>query len=165
MKTGDNTYADQGATVLAPGQGMFFNNRTSPTSILAYGEVRNNDFIRPLAIGSNLVSGGYPLDQSATGADGRQMTIAQGFFGSRDIATADSIYIWDGDSTIGASGYSTYFLNNNAPRVPTVIKWVKVGDVSLLPRDGELLMQGNRSVFLRSKNGINGYTVPRPWVP
>ncbi|MEO8617472.1 MAG: hypothetical protein ABI600_20240, partial [Luteolibacter sp.] len=164
-KTGDNTYADQGAAVLAPGQGLFFNNRTGVTSILAYGEVRANKFIRPIAVGSNLVAGGYPVDQSPTGTASRAMTSIAGFFGSRDIATADTFYVWNGDSTIGAIGYSSYFLNDNAPRTPSVIKWVKVGDASLLARDAELLLQGNRSVFLRSKNGLNGYTTPSPWAP
>ena len=159
-KAGSNSSIDQGASVLAPGQGLFFNNRGGLTSILAYGEVRNNDFIRPLAASSNLISGGYPLDQSAAG---RAMT--SGFFGSRDIATADSIFIWNADTTIGSSGYATYFLNNNAPRLPSVIKWVKVGDASLLTQDAEALLLGNRSVFFRSKNGLGGYTTPSPWTP
>ncbi len=162
VKTGDNTYADQGAIVLAPGQGLFFNNQTSVKSILTYGEVRENNFIRPLSIGSNLVGGGYPLDQSAAG---RTMTTANGFFGSRDIATADTFYIWNGDGTVGATGYASYFLNNNAPRTPSVIKWAKVGDVTLTARDSEILLLGNRSVLIRSKNGLNGYTATKPWTP
>jgi len=162
VKTGDNSYTDQAATVIPPGQGLFFNNRTAINSILAYGEVRANDFIRPLATGSNLVSGGYPLDQSTVG---REMNIAEGFFGSRDIATADSFYIWRADETVGATGYDTYFLNNNAPRLPSIIKWAKIGDASLLSRDAEILLLGNRSVFIRSKNGISTYTTSSPWTP
>ncbi len=165
VKTGDNTYADQGAAVIPPGQGLFFNNRTAPTSILAYGEVRTNDFVRPISLGSNLIAGGYPVDQSPTATEGREMTTTAGFFGSRDIATADTFYVWDGDTTPGSSGYSSYFLNNNAPRVPSVIKWVKVGDSSLLSRGAETLLKGDASVFFRSKNGLNGYTVPTPWIP
>ena len=165
VKTGDNTYADQGASVIPPGQGLFFNNRTAAISILAYGEVRENDFVRPIAQGSNLIAGGYPVDQSPTAIEGRSMTTTAGFFGSRDIATADTFYVWDGDATPGTSGYSSYFLNNNAPRVPSVIKWVKIGDSSLLSRDAEILLKGDASVFLRSKNGLNGYTAPTPWFP
>ena len=93
------------------------------------------------------------------------MTVANGFFGSRDIATADSIFVWKADTTVGDSGYATYFLNNNAPRVPSVIKWAKVGDATLLARDSETLLPGNRSVFFRSKNGLPGYTTPSPWTP
>ncbi len=162
VKMGDNTYADRGASILAPGQGMFFNNRTAVTAILAYGEVRQNDFIRPLATGNNLVSGGYPLDQSPAG---RQMTLPAGFFGSRDTATADSIFVWNGDATVGATGYVTYFLNSNAPRVPWVIKWARVGDASLVSRDAELLLLGDRSVLQRSKNGLTGYKNACPWAP
>ncbi|MEO5714797.1 MAG: SdrD B-like domain-containing protein [Luteolibacter sp.] len=165
VKTGDNTYADQSAAVIPPGQGLFFNNRTAATSILAYGEVRTNDFVRPVAQGSNLIAGGYPVDQSPTAAEGRGMTTTAGFFGSRDIATADTFYVWDGDATPGTGGYSSYFLNNNAPRVPSVIKWVKIGDSSLLSRDAQILLKGDASVFLRSKNGLNGYIVPTPWSP
>ena len=160
VKTGDNTYADQAAAVLPPGQGLFFNSRRGAVSLLAYGEVRENNFIRPLALGSSLVGGGYPLDQSAAGR-----AMSAGFYGSRDFATADSFFVWKGDGAIGVNGYSTYFLNNNAPRLPSVIKWVKVGDASLLARDAEALLLGNRSVFIRSKDGLNTYTIPSPWRP
>lgn len=164
VKTGDGTYADRGATVLPPGYGVFFNNRTAVTSILAYGEVRENDFTRPLDRGSNLVASGYPLDQSPSGTTGREMTLAQGVFGSRDAATADSIFVWNGDANAGASGYTTYFLNYNPARtVPT--KWARIGDPSLSPRDIEKFMHGNRSAFISSKNGVDGYTVPSPWTP
>ena len=88
-----------------------------------------------------------------------------GFFGSRDFNTADSFFIWKGDEAIGVNGYQTYFLNNNAPRLPSVIKWAKIGDASLLPRDAEILFLGDRSVFIRSKNGLNTYTIPSPWSP
>ena len=157
--------ADEGAAVIQPGQGMFFNNRSAATSILAYGEVRQNDFIRPLAIGSSLVGGGYPLDQSATGTGSRAMNLADGFFGSRDFKTADSFFLWKADATIGAQGYATYFLLNGAPMQPAIIRWVKVGDASILPRDAEILLLGNRAVFVRSKDGLPQYTVPSPWKP
>jgi uncharacterized repeat protein (TIGR01451 family) len=165
VRTGDNTYADQGAAVLAPGQGMFFNNRTAAIPILAYGEIRPNDFVRPLAAGNNLIGGGYPVDQSATGNNSRAMSLAAGFFGSRDFATADSFFLWKGDAAAGASGYDTFYLLNNAPKVPLVQRWVKVGDASLLARDAELLLLGERSVFLRAKDALDGYTVPSPWTP
>ena len=56
----DAGMADQGAVVMPPGQGAFFNNKTAVTSIMAYGEIRTNDFVRPHAPGNNLVGGGYP---------------------------------------------------------------------------------------------------------
>ncbi len=161
----DAGMADQGAVIIQPGQGMFFNNRNAVTSILAYGEVRANAFIRPLAAGANLVGGGYPLDQSATGNGSRAMSLATGFFGSRDFKTADLFSIWRADSTNGATGYDSYYLLNGAPTQSSILRWVKVGDTSILARDAETLLLGNRSAFLRSKTGLPGYTTPLPWSP
>ncbi|MCX6874936.1 MAG: hypothetical protein NTW21_14185 [Verrucomicrobia bacterium] len=48
-------------------------------TMLGYGEVRDNAFIRPLCMGLNLVGGGYPLTQSATGAASRQMNLTAHF--------------------------------------------------------------------------------------
>jgi hypothetical protein len=167
VDAGDSGMADKGSVVVPPGQGMFFNKRVNVSSILAYGEVRDNDFIRPLAAGSNLVSGGYPIDQSANNnlAIDREMNLNAGFFGSRDFKTADSIFVWNTDTVISQNGYSSYYLLSNAPTLPAVLRWVKVGDASLLARDSELLMLGNRSVFLRNKNAIPAYKIPSPWTP
>ncbi len=161
----DAGMANKGNVVIPPGQGMFFNNRTAAGSILAYGEVRENRFIRPLAIGSNLVGGGYPIDQSATGTGGRAMNLATGFFGSRDFKTADSIFVWKADTTIGAAGYTTYYLLNSVAPQPVMNRWVKQGDATLLSRDAEVSMPGNRAAFIRSKTGLSGYTMPTPWTP
>ncbi len=162
VKSGDSSYADQGLTVIPPGQGLFFDKHTSAASVLAYGEIRANDFIRPLAQGTSLVAGGYPLDQSAAGSGSRQMTPVGGFFGSRDLATADTFYLWNGDGTAGTTGYASYFLNVSSGNPG---KWVKVGDASLLSRNAEILMPGNRSVSIRAKNAVNSYTIPNPWTP
>ena len=40
--------SDQAAVVIPPGQGMFVIKRVSAASLLSYGEIRPNDFIRPL---------------------------------------------------------------------------------------------------------------------
>ena len=62
----DAGMADQGATVIPPGQGLFFNNRTGATSVLAYGEVRANDFVRPLAGGNNSSAAAIPSTSRPT---------------------------------------------------------------------------------------------------
>ena len=177
----DAGMADRGATVIPPGQGLFINIRSASSiitsvsdtdfidassylAILAYGEVRANDFIRPLAVGYNLVGGGYPVDQSANGGDGRAMTLGaagQGFFGSRSFKTADAFYTWIPDTSF-ETGYASYYLLNSPGFAP---QWTQVGDVDLIPMDEELLFQSNRSVFLRSKNGLETYQIPRSWAP
>ena len=165
IKAGADSTINQGATVIAPGQGVFFNNRHVATSMLSYGEVRANDFVRPLAAGNNLVGGGYPLSQSANGTGGRAMNIATGFFASRDFKAADSIHIWKADTQINAPGYDGYYLVDATAVVAGVLRWVKVGDPSLSDRDAQVILHGNRAAFIRSRAGIGQYTSPSPWTP
>jgi hypothetical protein len=153
---------DQGSTIIPPGQGLFFNNLGAATTLLAYGEVRENDFRRPLAAGSNLVSGGFPINQSATGTNGRAMT-RNPFFGSRDFKSADSFFIWKGDATPGLGTYDTYYLLDGAPVNPSLIRWVRVGDSSATSRGNELLLLEDRAVFTRNAAPIPFYLSPNPW--
>jgi uncharacterized repeat protein (TIGR01451 family) len=166
---GDGT--NKAATVIAPGQGLFVLKRSTPTTLLAYGEVRNNDFIRPLCIDLNLVGGGYPLDQSATGVGTRQMNLTAQpnlpvvFYGSRDFSTADSFFLWQGDASPGANSYDSFFLLNGAPTQPSWIKWVKVGDKNLTSQDAVKFFLGDRAAFLRVKYDLHTYRIPTPWSP
>ncbi len=169
---GDNLLTDQGATVLPPGQGMFVLKHPPEVATVSYGEVRANDFVRPLAAGHNLVGGGFPVDQSATGTGSRQMTLAgtgpvaeNDFFGSRDFKTADSFFIWRKDAVTGADSYDTCFLLSNSPTNPTVYRWVKVGDATLATQDAAVLFLSDRSVFVRVAAGLPGYRIPCPWQP
>jgi hypothetical protein len=148
---------------------MFVNKRGSEISLLAYGEVRENDFIRPLCAGHNLVGGGYPIDQSATGAGSREMNLSAvpltSFLGTRDFKTADAFFLWQGDASPGANAYDSYFLLNAAPPDPAWVKWVKVGDAGLSPWDAAKLFLGERSAFIRVKYDLHTYTIPSPWTP
>jgi uncharacterized protein (TIGR02597 family) len=165
IKAGADSTLNQGNTVIPPGQGMFFNNRHTVATIVSYGEVRTNNFVRPLEAGNNLVGGGYPVSQSANGSGGRAMNIATGFFGSRDFKTADSIFIWKADTLTQAAGYDTYYLADARSIFPDVLRWVKVGDPSLTIRDSEVILHGNRAAFVRSREGVPQYTSPSPWTP
>ena len=165
VKVGDLNMDDQAETVLPPGQGSFVHRRNTASTIMALGEIRENDFVNPLCAGSNLTAGGYPLDQSATGSGSRAMNLGTNFFGSRDFKTADSFFIWKGDAVATTSGYDTYFLLHRETVFPAQIKWVKQGDVTLASRDAAALLLGNASVFIRVKNDLHTYTVPCPWNP
>lgn len=155
---------DQGGTVIQPGQGLFFNRRVAATSLLAFGEVRENAFVRPLAAGMSLVSGGYPVTQSATGTGSRELNLDP-FFGSLDFATADSFSIWKADATqtLGPATYDTYWLLNRPSH--EMVRWVKIGDVFANPREDELLFLRDRSVFQRAEDAIPTYGYPAPWSP
>jgi hypothetical protein len=161
---GDAT--DQGSTVLPPGQGLFALKRNPAITMLGYGEVRANAFVRPLCKGLNLVGGGYPLDQSANGTGGRAMSKdPAGFFGSRDFKSADSFYLWQGDAGAGGNGYDTYYLLHSVAPQPVMTRWVKVGDAKLSARDTAPILLGGRSVFIRGAADLHGYTIPTPWTP
>jgi hypothetical protein len=93
------------------------------------------------------------------------MNTLTGFIGTTDFKTADSIFIWKSDSTPAASGYKTYYLLNGAPSLPALLRWVVVGDSSLMARDAEPILPGNRSAFVRTRDGVPQYTTPAPWAP
>jgi hypothetical protein len=159
----DASLADQGATVIPPGRGMFFNSRHAAGALLAWGEVRDHDFIRPLGEGSSLVGGGHPVDQAAMA--GRVMTLAQGFFGSRDFKKADRFYLWKGDAVALSHGYEGYFLLNGAPVQPALIQWTRTGDATIQSHNSSLLFQGDRAVFMDLADDIPAYRIPSPWTP
>jgi hypothetical protein len=165
----DGGNADKGNQIIPPGQGMLFNNRntlSNPRTLLSLGEIRNNKFILPLIAGYSHVGGGFPLDQSATGARSRQMTKnPAGFFGSRDFKTADSFFVWNSDADPLGRSHSTYFLADNPASDPAILRWAKTGDSTLAPRDSEMLFRYDRSVIIRTKNGLPTYTIPSPWTP
>ena len=161
----DVSLVDAGASVLPPGQGMFFNRRGPAGTLQAIGEVRPNDFIRPLAAGASLVGGGHPVDQSATGPNGRAMTRAQGFLGSRNFKTADRFLLWKGDAPVPGRGYDSYFLLDGAPIQPTLIQWTRVADTGLQAQGAAVLFLSNRSAFIEVAADHFNYTVPAPWTP
>jgi hypothetical protein len=165
VKVGDNTLADQGGLVVPPGQGMFLNSRNTISSMLAYGEVRENDFRRPLQTGPNLVGGGYPLDQSLNGTGGRNMNLTAGFDGDRDFKKADRVMIWQQDTNPLAGGYDTFFLLDGSPVQPALVRWVKVGDVTIQVRDSTTLFPGDRAAFYQMMGALPGDIDPAPWTP
>ncbi len=162
VEMSDATLADQGSVVIPPGQGVFFYNRTLATTVLQYGEIRDNDFVRPLMDGDNLVGGGYPLDQSATGLNGRAMDA--GFTGTLDFKTADSFYLWrkDGEGPT-ARGYHSHFRVDGSPYNPSLVRWAEIGDSVLTDRGDALLFLKSHAVFVRSQAGFDAYTMPLPW--
>lgn len=147
VKDGDVLFADQSATVIPPGQGMFVLKRNAGITLFSYGEVRANKFIRPLYVGDNLVGGGYPINQSATGTGSRQMNLAFGFYAAGGSRTSDIFAIWNGDAVLNATGYSTYYFLTYPARA--ILNWVKVSDLGLAPQDVTILMLRDRRSWSR----------------
>ncbi|HSP42839.1 MAG TPA: hypothetical protein VLO11_08215, partial [Luteolibacter sp.] len=164
LKAGVNSLDDQGVTPVPPGQGVMFDSQQTTASILAYGEVRQNRFVRPLDAGHSFVGGGYPMDQSANGNNGRNMNAGTGFLATNDFKTADTFFFWNGDFSPGARGYTSYYLLDGSRSNPE-LRWVRFGDVWLNSSDGEILLHGDRAVFIRSRDGHDLHTMPLPWTP
>jgi hypothetical protein len=162
LKIGVANTDDQSAVVIPPGQGTFINCRQVAGSLLAFGKVRENDFVRPVFTGANLVGGGYPLAQSPAS---RAMTVAGGFDGDRDYKLADMFYVWKGDAVPNAAGYDTYYLLDGSPAQSALKRWVKVGDAFITPRDSTNLFLMDRAVFLDLNQDLPGQRVVAPWAP
>ncbi len=161
-RVGDGSLSDQGNIVIPPGQGTFINCLGAPGSLLAFGKIRQNDFIQPLMPGNNLVRGGYPMAESPLS---RAMTIPGGFDGDRDPKKADQIFIWRGDALTGQSGYDTYFLLDGAPVQPALQRWAKVGDASAQARDSAELFKRDNSAFIKLNGAIPAHRTSLPWQP
>lgn len=162
LKIGVASTDDQSGVVIPPGQGSFINCRQVTGSLLAFGKVRENDFVRPVFTGANLVGGGYPLAQSPAS---RSMTLAGGFDGDRDYKMADMFYVWRGDAVANAAGYDTYYLLEAGTALSPIRRWVKVGDALITPRDATNLFLMDRAVFLDLNQDLPGQRVAAPWAP
>jgi len=155
---------DFGSLVIPPGRGMFLDNRGGqPRQVIAFGEVREHAFANPLPVGSSLIAGGYPVDQAPRGANSREMTLATGpgvgFFGSRNFATADSIFRWRPDDDSNANGYDAYFL----AVVSTGDFWYYQPELPRVDRSSDMIFERDRSVFLRVRDGYETYRISPPW--
>jgi hypothetical protein len=155
------TGSDQGGTILAPGHGVFIvkSDPDAPRAVLQIGEVRYNDFIRPLrATGSGLelATPGYPFG-AAPAALG--MSTAKGFIGSASPGSSTQVQQWQGDSVINANGYDVGFLHasdiwlgSGTSGTPAVIN------------QSELFRAG-RGTFVKVVVPKIDWTHPMPWVP
>jgi hypothetical protein len=161
---GDSNLTDQNSTVLPSGQGAFLQSRTAVSDLLLYGKVRANRFVRPMAVGINLVRSGFPLLQSPSD---RSMTIiGNGYTGNRDFKYADQILIWNGDTTSGQTTYETYFLVQAPVSQPSFVpRWARMADSTIQSRDNASLFRADGSAVIRVLNALPTNTMPLPWNP
>ncbi len=157
---GDGTFADAGADVLPPSQGLFVHKVSADTETLAcIGEVRIWDFCAPLceADGCTLLAPGYPVDQCP---EDLKMLLADGWNGDADPTLADKFIIWNGDS--GADrGYLCYWLADSAPYQ----YWTLDGDVTLPNKDQSKVILRSRSTFLQPQTAKPTWCQPAPFTP
>ena len=158
VREGDATLANAGSRVIGVGEGLLVDVRNSPVTIILHGVVRQNAVALPLQVGSQLIGSVWPQSMSP---DALGMTLENQFIGARVQSRADQIQQWLGDSTPGASGYSTtYLLSAGALQ-----QWVATGDATLRSQNLVPVLGISRAIFFKSTNNKENYLVPQTWTP
>ncbi len=162
----NNTWVRQGAgftsrnsKVIPPGEAVFVVHATpaDTNAMLQIGEVRYNDFVRPLtegATGQNFVALGFPLHDTPAGLS---MNATNGFPSSSTPGSATQILNWVGDNAAGTTGFTTNFeLANGA--------WRTQGNLSNNTTNSELFLR-DRGTFVDVQNDKTDWTHVLPWNP
>lgn len=156
---GDASLADQAGTVIAPGTGLFVRKVSPPVTVLLSGVLRENDFALPVAAGTSLIAGGWPVDQSPASRD---MLLNNSFVGSRNSAAADQFLRWSQDiSPASSEGYTSHYLLNTG----SLQYWTPIGNSSLPNESNALLFPRHRATFVRLKTAHPEWKLPVPWTP
>jgi hypothetical protein len=111
-KVGTTTTANKVA--IPAGVGVFISKKTATTTLTAVGNVRQNDFATPLAVGLQLQAAAVPIDVTPTSVGG---TVANGWTGNNSATLADQIQVYNPST----SGYDSYYLRADGTT------WRKVG--------------------------------------
>lgn len=155
-KAGDNTLASQDNLVLAPGVGMLVKRvgtTPNPLTLAITGLVRINAFVQPLKQGLNLVSEGYPLNDSPIT---RNTFATNGFTGSVNLAASDQVFVYNGSS------YDTYYYLYNGANLN---QWTKVGDKTFSSQNNTTFYEYGGSVFIEKVSADPDYVMPLPFTP
>lgn len=132
--------------VIAPGVGLMIQNAgSSDIDLTAVGEVRTNDFVLPLAAGSQLVTFGFPVDRSPAdyGLTTDYFTAAE-----LDASEGDQILNWDG------SGFDFHALFSDG-------EWYNTG--TFASGTNEKLFEAGHSVILSLHSGDEDFRINRPF--
>ncbi|MBT8044477.1 MAG: hypothetical protein KJO79_05950, partial [Verrucomicrobiae bacterium] len=150
-------FTSRNGLVIAPGTGMMVvhANPNDVNEMLAFGDLRYNDFKKPLRMGSkglNFMALGYPFDASPASLG---MEESNGFVRASSPGSATQILDWLGDTTTNTTGWGTNFLL-------TSTVWYTQGDLSQqsthLP-----LFRACRSTFVLVRQDNLAWTHALPW--
>ncbi|MGL5018515.1 MAG: hypothetical protein ACRDBP_10295, partial [Luteolibacter sp.] len=151
-------FGTRNGLLIAPGTGMMVvhTNPSETNELLAIGDLRYNDFRRPLKRGSNglnFMDLGYPFDASPASLN---MTVANGFVSSSTPNVATQIQNWLGDTTPNSEGWTTNFLL-------TGTSWRTQGTLTQITTNS-LLFEHCRSNFVLVQINNLGWTHALPWL-
>lgn len=160
VSAGDASLTNLNSTIIPPGTALMYRRRISSVEIVQSGELRANSFVRPLQTGISLVAGGWPIAQSP--AD-RGMTIANGFYGSRNPVLADRFSLWQPDlAPTATDSFASWFLLDAGPNLRY---WTSQSNALLTNDSQEPLFPPERGVFIHTRSPRPNWTQPLPWKP
>ena len=137
----DATLADMGGRIVAPGEAMLVHVRNAAVTRVITGTYRSAPLVVKVSAASQFIGTGAITAQSPSSL---HYTSGDGFTAGATPAEADRFRLWQGDATVGATGYTNYFLHSSG-------HWVLESDAGLVSQDAVPFLQAFRGVFLVSK--------------
>ena len=148
---GDGSLGVQDGRVIAPGEGLLLKSSGAAKTVVTSGYIRTNAFAASLQTGNNLLALPWPLSASPSKA---HFTLADGFTGTGNQATADRIHRWSG------GGFESFWLVNSGPSLHF---WVSGTGGSLADLDESEFLPVGESFFLKVQASSNHlWAMPRP---
>jgi hypothetical protein len=152
-------FTSRNALVIAPGTGMMVVHAgpADTNELLAIGDLRYNDFRRPVALGTtglNFTALGHPFDATPASLG---MMEADGFVSNDSPGSATQILNWLGDTTANANGWTTSFLY-------TPTSWRRVGNLSQVMNNATLFRHC-RATHVDVQVDNPDWTHQLPWLP
>ncbi len=156
---GSGNFNSRNGLIIAPGVGMMVAhaNPADTNELLAIGDLRYNNFRRPLlkgVNGLNFLAMGFPFDASPASLG---MNASNGFVRSSSPGSATQIQNWLGDSTPNITGWTINFLR-------TSTAWYTQGNLSQITTES-LLFKHCRSNFVLVQQNKLDWNHVLPWLP
>lgn len=89
------------------------------------------------------------------------MTTANGWVGTKNPLTSDSMIFWSGDTQVGTTAYLTHFLVVTNTRN----QWTVVGNATLPNENNALILGSLRAVLIKAMTARPNYVMSRAWTP
>jgi hypothetical protein len=152
-------FDSQDGFIIAPGVGMLVlhANPADTNEILEIGEVRYNDFRRPVALGTtglNFASLGFPVDASPASLG---MTVENGFVAATSVGNSTQILNWVGDTSFNVPGWATNFQLFSS-------NWRTQGALATVTTNAPLFRRSRANQVDVQANQLD-WTHPLPWDP
>ena len=164
VRVGDSALTNRGSRIIPPGEGFLVEAKATgmARTLAGWGMVRRGVFRQPIAVGTQMISSGYPVTMSFGNS---AMLEGDRFFASRESATSDRVRLWRGNVTPGGTGWtgSSYWYFSIGGGVPS--RWVLEGDGSLTDRTLGGIFSKQRGILIQAVTNKPSRTVAVPWVP